>query len=294
MVGGQYVGAARWRAHELKVRRMLLREIAAAPRPPDGLLCSFPRSGRQMVRFALLEYLRQMFGLDEPLTFRSAPRYLPNLAPFPPNRGLADFAFASRPEIPLIACSHWNHDPAICADRPTVLVLRDPRDALVSYHRWVTRRRGTWAGSFQTFIRTRAHGIPRLNRFLETWSRAQGATVLAFEDWTADPPRGLERALRGLGLKIDPEIARKACDRMSFDRMQALERAARDDTPARSDPDLLHVRRGARGGWRSELSSVESTDLCQLLDRELSARARRLLATAGLPTHFAVEPGKAT
>src|SRR3546814_13073365 len=72
--------------------------------------------------------------------------------------------------MPLVLISHRRHDAALFADRPIILLIRDPRDIMVSAYFHATRHKRRFGGTIGAFMRDRRHGLPALIRGWNGWA----------------------------------------------------------------------------------------------------------------------------
>lgn len=127
-------------------------------------------------------------------------------------------------------------------DRPTVYLVRDGRDAVVSYAHFV-RARATPGFKDRTLDQTlevliRQDGeFGSWSRNVREWTRREAPTaVVHFEDLTADPQSALRAAAWGVGVQLGEPSGTLPSTRSFRER----------------DPTL--VRTGGVGAWRSALS----------------------------------------
>ncbi len=259
------------------------REAAGLPRRIDGLVTSFPKSGRWLARWALGAYLREAHGLAEPGRIDQLSRFAPDLYPSDlidsrKEPGPSGFAYLDRPEVPLVVFSHWPYAAELLAGLPKVMVLRDPRAVMVSFYRWVTERERSWSRSFGDFIRAPEYGVHRFDVYLRSWSGVPSLSFATYERWQRDAPRELAFLLRALDIDPLPAHVERATAASTFAAMREAEDAAFPDRHG----NARHVRRGTVDGWRDELTRGERRDLESELATGLSDASQRLLAEAGV------------
>jgi hypothetical protein len=250
---------ARWTA--ARVRRRRQRQWDRA----HTCVVSFPKSGRTWLHVMLARLAhgaRAPFVLDVPGV-------------------LFTHDDADKPGLPL------RTDFGRYAGRKVVLLVRDPRDVLVSYFAHRTRRDRTYAGTLSAFVREPGYGAERIADFLAAWWRhrtvPRSFLLVRYEDLHADPRKELERLARFAGLPHGDAELEEAAAFGGFDRMVEMERAgAIDDKRLRAadpaDPDSYKVRRGAVGGWTAALSRADAAFvnavMAATLPAELGYRAR--------------------
>jgi hypothetical protein len=248
-------------------------------RAPDGWLCSFPSSGRTWTTFILADYLRETRNLAEPLDLDSVFGFVPS-ADRP--GGLRQFSFENRPDVPLIVRSHLRPRPWRFHGARVALLLRDPRDALVSYWHELTTHQARWSGPLEAFLADRSLGVYYYADWVNRWASARGVgpvLVTTYEQLAADPASTMAAVLAHMGERVDAAALRRACDAGRFDRMRDMELASAD---SRHGPDSRRMRRGPGGPRRSELSEAQTTEMEEQLNHWLSAPAHGLMARAGL------------
>jgi hypothetical protein len=226
-------------------------------RRTDVFLVSFPKSGRTWLRVMLGFALAGHAGIKvrNPLRF---------------TRG-----DAVHPDLPTILARHddspqYKPASAVFMDkrgyrgRKVILLVRDPRDTIVSWYFHVTHRMGTeYGGTLSEFVRDPVCSLASLLAFYDAWATQQATDevlVVRYEDMKADPGRELCRVLEFIGVApVHDKVVQRAVQRASFDRLQRAEREGRYKgraltTPSPDDPESFKVRRGKVGGYVDYLS----------------------------------------
>lgn len=197
--------------------------------PPIVWLASYPKSGNTWLRFLLYHYL---YG--EVTDSDDVERRIPDL------HETGAEGLKSDGDGPLLCKTHLAltpKHPLLDRTRGFVYILRHPRDVLLSnlnYFRmivpkeeqlpdaelarqfiqhmgfpvWRNMGMGTWTDHLATWL----GGAPRLPH-----------VILRYEAMKADPAPHLERVVRFLGHKPDPERVAQAVEASSFERMRGLE-----------------------------------------------------------------------
>ena len=241
---------ARWTAARVRRRRQRQWDTA------HTCVVSFPKSGRTWLHVMLARLARGArapFVLDVPGV-------------------LFTHDDADKPEQPLRA------DFDRYATRKVVLLVRDPRDVLVSYFAHRTRRDRTYEGTLAAFVREPGYGAERIVTFLAAWwgHRAvpRAFLLVRYEDLHADPRKELERLARFLGLPHGDAELEEAVAFGAFDRMVERERTgAFADKRLRpghtADPESYKVRRGEVGGWAAALAPADAAWVNAVIARTL-------------------------
>lgn len=192
----------------------------------------------------------------------------------------------ARTGLPYILFSHdgagtartLNRDKRAYRGKDVLLLVRDPRDVLVSHYFQLTKRRPVFSGDLDAFIHSPQYGIDWLMEYMNAWDTARTVPahfmIVSYEECWRDPAGTLRGALEffGIGGMTDAVLA-AAVEMGTFDNMQRLEAAgALDDFRLRpadvSDPESFKVRRGRIGGHVEYLNQEQ----IRYLDERIRAR----------------------
>lgn len=201
------------------------------------------------------------------------------------------------PAIPKLFTTHERNEPEairrrlpeLVRDRRLLLLVRDPRDVIVSWYHHHARRSTPRTRArlglplemdridLATFATSPSFGLPSVVAFLERWvaiARAHPRSLLVrYEDLRARPAAELGRILAFLGLEAPPDVLEKSVAFASFDSLKEKERTGffrTEKLQARDpgDPASFKVRRGKVGGYRDELPA----EIVARLDRLVAER----------------------
>lgn len=174
-------------------------------------------------------------------------------------------------------------DPSDIPERKVVLLLRDPRDILVSSYFEATKRQRVFSGTLSTFIRHPGFGIEPLLRFQGKWKRAAGQSerflIVRYEELLNDGVGTLGRIVAFVGQRhIPAQRIESTVKAFSFDRMKSMEKAGllrvfygkKLKAVDPNDTDSYKVRRGGAGGYATYFSA-EDTKYCRTWMRKLDS-----------------------
>jgi hypothetical protein len=240
-------------------------------RRTDVYLVSFPKCGRTWLRVLVGRAFQQHFGLPADANLVELHR-------------LAEFD--SR--VPCVLATHdddaqWKAPEQVGRDKQqyrgtrVILLVRDPRDVIVSlYHQKRDRRQG-YDGSLGEFLEDRVGGFESLLCFYDAWVAGldvpDAVLVVRYEDLHDRAEDELRRVLDFVGVSgVTPAVVADAVDFASFGNMRRLEEAdafASDKLRPRrpGDLDSYKTRRGRVGGFRNDLT----IDQIARLDRLMAA-----------------------
>jgi hypothetical protein len=255
----------------------------------QGFLCSYPKSGRTWIRFAVAHLLNAVHDLQLEIDLRSLFALLPNMDGHEadPGKDVSAYAYPERPAVPLLLSSHLAFEAPLFSGRPIVFLVRCPLDVVVSNYFQKTRQDFTWDGDLPTFVRDPDVGTSDLVRYLNRWADQVArpeVMVLSYESLRADPEGGFIRLATHLGVPCGPAEARAALARASFPNMLAAElrSGVRGYDYDRGDPDARRVRRGRIGGYRDYLDADDVRHVADLCAQQLSPTARAVLEREGI------------
>lgn len=224
----------------------------------DVYILSFPKSGRTWLRVLIGKTLAQLFSVDE--------------------KGILNtFQLTRSHPIPVIQFNHDGTDLQYARsyqnlasykkryrEKKIILLVREPRDLVVSNYFQATKRENAFKGNISEFIRDPRYGIKKILKFYDNWiDNNFGITdmlVIRYEDLYEDPIQKLEEILEFIGIDgITNQIINEAVEFSSFSNMKKLERGGFFNKNSmlpgnQKDQKSYKVRKGKIGGYIEELS----------------------------------------
>lgn len=226
----------------------------------DAYIVSFPKSGRTWFRTMLGTALQLQFGTKE-----VDPTSVHLMWMFDPNVPRLAFTHDINAHLNHVDQVRWEGE-RYC-HKKTILLIRDPRDTIVSLYFEMTKRVGAYDGPISKFIREDAGGLASLVAFLNAWvrnlPRLSQSLVLTYEDLHRTPQIAIRSALEFVGAKgVSEETIARAIELCSFEAMRRMElrgdvghvRLRPGDI---SDPQSYKVRSGRIGGYRDVLNEED-------------------------------------
>lgn len=147
--------------------------------------------------------------------------------------------------------------------RSAIYILRNPLDMVLSYARHYGLSPEAAAAAIGRSDNVVAGGYGSVTQFLGNWSdHVRGWTrcrefpvlVLRYEDIAADPEAAFARALRHIGVPVEPERLARAVRFSSFEELKRQEEAG--GFIERSAHSERFFDSGRAGRWRAELSEA--------------------------------------
>ena len=230
----------------------------------DAFFVSFPKSGRTWVRVFYYAYLAKLSGREFSLNAADFREY-PHL-----------FFTHDRWEHQMLP-GWWNFirgkhliPPKARLKKKIILMVRDPRDVIVSLYfhlskrphvfRWTPQPMGEMLRDAKFGIR---HIIEQMNGWLAEWHGRPNFKLLRYEDCKADVAGEFGGLLEFLGLlPLEETALAHALEFSHFENMQAMEAVGifrEKDLSAgnRADTDSFKARRGKVGGFCDYFSTED-------------------------------------
>jgi alcohol sulfotransferase len=251
----------------------------------DAFLVSYPKSGRTWLRYLLSVYFARSAELGFEPDLHSTFRVLPNYD-LDKERGLPAFDRTGAEGLPLVAVSHRDYDPDLFGDIPAIMLVRDPRDVLVSSYFHQTRHKQRFEGSIREFLHCEEFGAASIAEYHDRWAsglEGRRSLVVSYESMSADTAEVVENILDFLEVPVHHAILNQAIEKAQFDRMQKKEQQT--GIPGhdynRTDADASRVRRGKVAGYTDYLSDDDVQLIREIFDWHLGEEARRLYRATG-------------
>jgi hypothetical protein len=228
----------------------------------DVLMTSFPKCGRTWLRLMLGSALQRHFRVES--------RRLVLLEPL---------AAALHPSIPDVLVEHDSHpfrkrsdqldaSKAHLADKRVILLVRDPRDVMVSaYFHKRKRRKRPYPGSISEYLREETGSLKTFIQYYNHWAAQRHVPrnflLVRYEDLHAGSREQLRRVLDLVGVgDVSDGVIEDAVRFASFENMRAMETSDALGSsrlrPGRTDDETSYkTRQGAVGRYHQHLSSED-------------------------------------
>jgi hypothetical protein len=161
------------------------------------------------------------------------------------------------------------------AGKKVVLLVRDPRDVMVSCYFQATKRINVFDGPISEFVRNEKYGIRKCVSFYKHWSDnmqvPRDCLCVRYEEIHAGPQRVLQTLLHFIGVKgVTPQLLDAAVEYGRFENMKRMEASGQFDRQAlrpgnAKDDESYKVRRGKVGGYSEYLSQGDCEYIMQVI-----------------------------
>ena len=247
----------------IRYRLMRERNTAAsrrADREAQAFLISYPKCGRTWLRMLLSRALENHYGAPD-IDYVGG-----------------DFVGGNVPGAPRIRVSHdddphWKTPGGLdrrkrrYRGKKVVLLVRDPRDVVVSMYFERSRRERAYHGTLSQFLHEKRGSLDTILAYYNVWEGARGIPsdllVVRYEDLRRNTDRELRRLLAFLGVEgVSDATVQEAVGFASFENMRKMESSGaiesgrlRPRDP--KDPESFKTRRGKVGGFVDYLTPDE-------------------------------------
>lgn len=249
---------------EYAIRLRLLRSSLSprairAERRATVLLISYPKCGRTWLTMLLARALAAHAGRDDV-------DYLANDLPRGKNAGEGTIRI-SHDDNP-----HWKTARGLARSKrryrakKIILLVRDPRDVVVSMYFERSRRERAYAGTLHDFLHESRGSLDTILAYYNIWARERTRPrdfcLVRYEDLKVDAAREARRILRFAGFELEDALVEEAVRFASFENMRAMETGnvldsgrlrARDP----NDAESFKTRKAKVGGFVDYLSPAE-------------------------------------
>ena len=256
-------------------------------KPQDIFQASYPRSGSTWLRFILFEILK-----GEEAGFGKIDKCIPEIHQ---HRGVP-------PILPGGGRLIKTHEQYRKEYTRSVLLVRDIRDVLLSSHARSVElglaplvSKGDFDSFMMAMLKGTALQMGSWQEHTRTWldsplAKNGNLMVVRYEDLRKKPEQALGQLLEFLGVTADLRIIRKAIEDNSLQQMRAKEDKARKageqtallEANKKIAEEGRFVRKGAVGGWRTQLTDAQIKIVNQY--------AGDMLATLGYESGLAEQP----
>ena len=187
----------------------------------DLYLVSFPRSGSTWLSFLIANIIAIKNSINYKITQFNIHMWLPDIHV---TRNIAKNLKLQFPFYRIIK-SHSIFNPYY---NYVLYLIRDPRDVLISYHKFLTQQ-NSYDGSLSYFIRDKKYGIKAWVDHIDSWWTIKSAAIsiffIKYEDIKNDPEKLLKDIfINNLGLDIETENFTKAIAKSNFKKLKKEEK----------------------------------------------------------------------
>ena len=199
----------------------------------DVLIASFPKSGRNWVRFLLANSIVASADRDVEIHFLNSSDWISTTVPKTP---------PVEDGYPRIVADHGKYQGQ---DTKVIYIIRHPADVMESYYVYLRDRWNEPVGEFSAFIRDDEWGIPAWKRHVESWE-SEVDVLVTFGGLKRDPGACLREMYTLFERSISKEVVDKAVNRSSFENMARVEQEYGIPEKHGANDDFIFMRKGTQ------------------------------------------------
>lgn len=204
----------------------ILKSLPVDHKASDIFLVSFPKSGNTWLRFLTASLIKVQRQIQRDINFFNIQEYVPDIHI---SRNIGSDGIFGQPDLPRIIKSHAEYNPYY---NRVVLLVRDPKDALVSYYFYLRERNKIPVDlNISSFLRSSKYGARAWRRHAESWyltfKQGQNIQVFKYEDLLSNPEESSIKLMDLLGIPITQEEVALALSLSSKERMRESEQKHR-------------------------------------------------------------------
>lgn len=214
----------------------------------DQLLVGYPKTGSTWIRYFLYSLLSQKVD-DVELNIDAMNDAMPEFA---------NSSFFNEWEFRECSRIVKTHQKCISPFRKnrSALIVRDPRDIVVSYYYYVSGlRASSFEGSVADVLRHPQMGAEAFFKHYATW-RDHAGLVLRYEDLKDDPFVGFSKLAKFLGIERDGNEVQSAIEEANFSNMRVAQQKS-DKLKAEFKEGHQFIRVGKKAQWRDLFSEAD-------------------------------------
>jgi len=212
-------------------------------RDSDIILASYPKSGNTWVRFFFCNIISLEDGCGKEVDYELLNSTLPAFG-----NDLLHHKWCYE-SVPRVIKTHTKYIAPFTSAKK-VLLVRDPRDVMVSYYKFLENKNNINLNlSFKKFIRSSKYGIYAWCNHYVSW-RDSYDVLVKYEDLRNDDIYEFEKLLSKLKINFDNDVIRSAAKRSRFERVKKMEKKSKKNANnIKSESNF--ARKGKVGQWRS-------------------------------------------
>ncbi len=227
---------------------------------------SYPKAGRTWITFLIARILQRKYGFPESdvVDLEKISRDIKDL----PNITIIHEDEPHKKEVSSLSKNKREY-----CNKNVILIVRDPRDIIVSFYFHQSRRKGenNYKKTISDFLFEKVGGFDVILEYYNIWARNRHIParfmIVRYEDFMKNTKKETSGILNLMGVKgISDEEISEAIEFASFKNMREMEIEGKFDVKRLratdlSDPESFKVRKGVIGGYKDYLKEGDINKL---------------------------------
>jgi hypothetical protein len=237
----------------------------------DAYVLSYPGCGRTWLTVLIGKAIVEHHGLTD-----ANPARITELAGL--KRGVPRVEVRHDASPQLRRPEDIERDKSRFATKSIVVLVRDPRDAIISYYFEASKRRGRFDGTVAEFLRHPVGGLDSMLEYYNIWADNRRVPkrfhIVRYEQLHVNPIDELDRVMHTIGQTTTRDVLQRAIDYGRFENMRKIEQKGFDrpelDRHHVGDKESFKARKGKVGGYREYLAPADIDYLETRISEKLS------------------------
>jgi hypothetical protein len=189
----------------------------------DVYIVSYPKSGSTWFRFLIANAIKLHYNINREVNFFTIKDIIPGVENRQNMNTKGPFGIS---ELPRILRSHASFNPYF---RRVILLVRDPRDVMISYYYHLLNYKIiNQSSGLSDFIYNQSYGIHSWKKHTESWLPKEEKAgkilkLVRYEDLKKNTEIELNKILDLLGISIDKELLHLTIEASSITKMKESE-----------------------------------------------------------------------
>ncbi|MFY0687793.1 MAG: sulfotransferase domain-containing protein [Cyclobacteriaceae bacterium] len=215
----------------------------------DIWFVSFPKSGNTWVRYFYLNFLAREVNQTREYSFEELDEFMPEFG----NRSTdLEWNFDG---FPRLLKTHHAYNGIVHSGRKCVLLIRDPRDVMISYHKFlIAKARLPKHISLSDFIQHPQFGISSWAEHYNSWKTNTSKVIIHYEKLLQDPINEFSRMLEFCNVKFDKNAVIKAVEQSNFESFKKIEKKFGTPKSETFDSSYNFIRSGKEKQWKKTMN----------------------------------------
>jgi len=242
----------------------------------DAFVVSVPKSGRTWLRVFLSKYLAELQERHKAAYEQSPVKKIKYTHDLWEHRVTPHWYERIR--------GKWLIPPSERRKKPKIVMVRDPRDLIVSLYFQLSRRSLEFSGTLSELLTDEIFGVEKvvdtMNRFYTEWHALDNHTMIRYEDARKNDADEFHKILIFLNIPVYEDIFQESLGYSAFDNMKKIEKNGNIDKKLSSDihtdallpgesldPESFKVRKGKVGGYREYMSEGDLVVMAEAMKK---------------------------
>lgn len=211
----------------------------------DVILACYPKTGSTWVRIFLYNLLAEKREYNATFSFDDVDSTMPEFAN---ENFFKDWPFS---EYPRLVKTHHDY-MRIFRQNPAVLLIRDPRDVMISYYYYARSKRTLpFSGTLHDLVQHPGMGLEPYMTFYQSWYD-NAELIIRYEDMKESPQEEFTRLCHFMDVDATSDEIKLALNRSTLEETRRAQERSSQEFQEKFVDDFTFARRGTTGEGRQQ------------------------------------------